>query len=260
MSGSVAAMSSQGTDGGNDRTDGGASVPKWLAILSVVVLVAGLAVLGVFGWKYAEARSAQEIASDRDTVSDVASQVIINAFSFDHRSVDQSLANLSEISTGDFLAEQEQWSQDVRSRVMEQKAVTTATVSNTAVESLDRDGGTAKVLVVFTAHSEREGEDPITGRQAMSVDLILEDDDWKASAVSQVGVTVPVGESSQSVKGLQDPKSAEGDAKAQAGAKKEADAKAEADSTADADAKATKDTKPTEKSTPTSAPTTSGGR
>lgn len=179
--------------------------PRWLYVAATVVLVAGLAVLGIFGWRYVEARQAHAIASERETVSEVASQVVINAFSFNHEDVDSSLELLAEVSTGEFLAEQEQWSVDVRERVVEQKAVTTATVSHTAVEELDRDAGTAAALVVFTAHSERAGEPDITGRQAMRVDLVREDEAWKASSVTQVGVTVPVGESSRSVQELTDP-------------------------------------------------------
>lgn len=218
--------------------------------MSILVLVAGLVVLGVFGWRYAEARSAQEIANDRDTVSDVASQVIINAFSFDHRNVDESLQNLEDASTGDFLAEQNQWAEDVRTRVVEQKAVTEATVSHTAVASLDREAGEAAVLVVFTAHSEREGEEPITGRQAMRVDLIREDGVWKAAAVNQVGVTVPVGESSQSVQDLGDLQSPADGEDAGAGEDHDDDA-AGADTGSDTES---------EESAPTSAPATSGGR
>lgn len=203
-------MSSQGKVKGDGRSAGDGSVgdravPKWLAVVSIVVLVAGLAVLGVFGWRYAEARSAHEVATEREAVSEVASQVIINAFSFDHRSVDDSLQQLADASTGEFLVEQEQWADDVRTRVVEQKAVTTATVSHAAVEVLDLEAGEAAVLVVFTAHSEREGEDDITGRQAMRVDLTREDGTWKANAVNQVGVTVPVGSSSQSVQELEVP-------------------------------------------------------
>ena len=185
--------------------DAGGSVPRWLTIVSIVVLVAGLAMLGVFGVRYLQARADQEVAQEREAVADVAAQVIINAFSFDHRSVDDSLEQLAASSTGDFLAEQEQWAGDVRTRVTEQKAVTTATVSHTAVEELDREAGDAAVLVVFTAHSEREGQEDITGRQAMRVDLTLEDGQWKADAVNQVGVTVPVGQSSQSVQELRTP-------------------------------------------------------
>lgn len=202
-------MSSQETDGDADRAQGDTVVPKWLAVVSVLVLVVGLAMLGLFGVRYADARAAQNVATERETVSEVASQVIINAFSFDHRDVDDSLQLLADASTGDFLAEQEQWAEDVRNRVVEQKAVTTATVSHTAVEELDLDAGESAVLVVFTAHSEREGQDDITGRQAMRVDLTRVDDTWKADAVNQVGVTVPVGGSSQSVQGLQEPGTAE---------------------------------------------------
>lgn len=229
-------MSSQETGGGVDAgraARAGGRAPRWLAVVAVVILVAGLATLGVFGAKYLQARSAQEVAQEREAVADVASQVIINAFSFDHRSVDDSLGQLAASSTGDFLAEQEQWAEDVRTRVTEQKAVTTATVSHAAVETLDRDAGDAAVLVVFTAHSEREGQEDITGRQAMRVDLTRVDGQWKADAVNQVGVTVPVGGSSRSVQELEVPEA--GDAQ---------------DETAEAE----------EAETSTPAPTTSAGR
>lgn len=197
-------MSSQETtEGTGARGDTGA--PRWLALVALIVLVVGLTLLGVFGWRYAEARSAQEAATQRDEVTDVASQVIINAFSFDYRNVDDSLEQLATASTGDFLTEQEQWAEDVRTRVVEQKAVTTATVGHTAVAELDTEAGQAAVLVVFTAHSEREGQEDITGRQAMRVDLERVDGSWKANAVNQVGVTVPVGTSSQSVQDLELP-------------------------------------------------------
>src|SRR5690606_33527952 len=73
-SGTVAAMSSQETNGGVDagraaRT--GVRVPRWLAVVAVVILVAGLATLGVFGAKYLQARSAQEVAQEREAVADV---------------------------------------------------------------------------------------------------------------------------------------------------------------------------------------------
>lgn len=204
-SGSVAAMGSQVTDGGARRPGGTGTVPRWLVVLAVSILVAGLATLVVSGVRYTQARAAQEVATEREAASDVAAQVIINAFSFDHRNVDESLEQLAEASAGEFLAEQEQWADDVRTRVVEQKAVTTATVSHTAVETLDLEAGDAAVLVVFTAHSEREGQDDITGRQAMRVDLTREDGTWKADAVNQVGVTVPVGESGRSVEELDAP-------------------------------------------------------
>ena len=79
--------------------------------------------------------------------------------------------------------------------------MTEAVVSNTAVAELDDDEGTASVIVVFTATSVREGEEDIAGRQAMRVDLAWEDDQWKATEVSQVGVTVPLGAAGEEADG-----------------------------------------------------------
>lgn len=228
-----------------------AGVPRWLYVVAPLVLVVGLA-LAVVGWMlYSDARAESDVAAQRDEVTDVASQVIINAFSFDHRNVDQSLEQLAGASTGAFLDEQKQWSEDVRKRVVEQKAVTNATVSNTAVEKMDLDAGEAAVLVVFTAHSEREGEEPITGRQAMRVDLTRVDDEWKASAVNQVGVTVPVGQSSASVQELGDPTE---------GADESGTDTSDSDA-GDSDASGADDSDTAEEeSTTAPAPTTSGGR
>ena len=250
-SGTVAAMSSQEKGGATGRA--GESVPAWLIIVAVVVLVVGLASLVVSVVAYAQKASAQEIAQERDAVSAAARTVVEKAFSFDHRDVDDSLAMLAESSTGDFLVEQEQWAEDVRTRVLEQKAVTTATVSNIAVETLDVDAGDAAVLVVFTAHSEREGEEDITGRQAMRVDLTREDDRWKADAVNQVGVTVPVGQSSESVQDIGLPgegEAGEGEA-GESGRSDKADETDKSDKSDETDA---------EESDKTPAPTTSAGR
>lgn len=240
-------MSSQELRGATGRAGG--NVPKWLVIGAVVVLAAGLAVLAFAGVRYVQepggTNSAVEVAQERDAVSEAARTVVENAFSFDHRNVDESLTTLAESSTGEFLAEQEQWAEDVRERVLEQKAVTTATVSNIAVESLDLDAGDAAVLVVFTAHSEREGQEDITGRQAMRVDLTREDGQWKADAVNQVGVTVPVGQSSQSVQGLEVPGEGETGQSDRAAESDESDTSGEADA---------------EGSDETPAPTTSAGR
>lgn len=192
-----------------------------LAVVSIVVLVAGLAVLGVFGVRYLQERSGvDEIEEQRQTAIAVASDIVNDVFSFHYEDVDASLERLEANSTGPFLTEQRQFSDEVRERVEEQSAVVTATISNTAVAELDVDEGAASILVVFTATSEREGEEDITRRQSSVVNLAREDDRWKASEVFQVGVSVPVGASSESVQGLEGALGAgggAGDAEADAG-------------------------------------------
>ena len=184
---------------------------RTLAVVAVIVLVAGLALLGIFGTRYLLQRNqVVEVAELRDSAGDAAAQVVVNAFSFHYDDVEASVERLRDSSTGTFLAEQDQWADEVRERVVDQQAVTEAVVSNTAVTELDSEERRAGVIVVFTANSQREGEEDITGRQAMKVELVWEDDQWKASEVSQVGVTVPVGQSSQSVAELEELGSAPG--------------------------------------------------
>lgn len=200
-SGSVAEMSSGPST--TPRDDGGGT--RVLALVSVLVLVVGLAVLGVFGVRYLQDRSqVNEIVEQREAVTAAASEIVGDVFSFNYEDVDASLEKLEASSTGPFLTEQRQFSDEVRERVEEQKAVVTATISNTAVSELDVDAGTASVLVVFTARSEREGEEDITRRQSSVIDLVWEDERWKAAEVNQVGVSVPVGTSSNAVQGLDD--------------------------------------------------------
>ena len=164
-----------------------------------MVLVAGAIVFVVGLVRHHEAET---LADHREEAIGVASQVLVNAYSFDHENVQKSLDALKQDSTGDFLQQQDQWGPDVRKRVEDQKAVTKATVNNAAVEDFDDDGGTARVLFVFTAQSEREKLPSVTGRQAAVVDLQRVDDAWKVSGVTPVGVIVPVGDSSASVQGL----------------------------------------------------------
>lgn len=202
VSGSVPGMSSGPSTTPDGDSRGGT---RTLALVSVLVLVAGLAVLGVFGVRYLQDRSqVDEITEQREAVIATASEIVGDVFSFHHEDVDASLEKLEANSTGPFLTEQRQFSDEVRQRVEEQKAVVNATIMNTAVSELDTDEGTASVLVVFTATSEREGEDDITRRQSSVVELVWEDDMWKASEVNQVGVSVPVGASSESVQGLEE--------------------------------------------------------
>lgn len=198
------------TESSTGDARGGAGF-RALTVVAVIVLVAGLALLGVFGVRYLQQRGeVSEITDLRNSAGEAAAQVIVNAFSFHYDDVEGSVERLRESSTGTFLAEQEQWADEVRERVVDQQAVTEAVVSNTAVTELNTEENVAGVIVVFTATSEREGEEDITGRQAMKVDLVREDDQWKAAEVSQVGVTVPVGQSSQSVEALEELGSAPG--------------------------------------------------
>ena len=197
---------------------------RTFTVVSALVLVVGLVILTVFGVRYLRERdSVADVVDARESAIVTASEVVQTVFSFHYEDVDASLTRLEESSTGNFLTEQRQFSDEVRERVEEQKAVVTAEISNIAVSELNIDEGMASVIVVFTATSEREGEEDIVRRQSSVVDLLWEDDRWKAAEVNQVGASVPVGVSSESVRALE-------------GALGEPDGDSEADTEADTEA------------------------
>lgn len=176
--------------------------PAWLAVASVVILVAGLAAVIWQGTEYYHARQDQKLSESRDEVLDVASQVVINSMSFSKDTVDDDMARLREDSTGAFLSQQDEYADQIKQTITDQGATTRAEVSNSAVSAIDLDLGTATVVMVYTATSERKDLPGVSGRQAARVELQREDDRWKVSDLVPVGSQVPVGDSSQSVQDL----------------------------------------------------------
>lgn len=236
------AKKSRTEDGDDDPSAAGEDAektrgaPKWLAVLSVVILVIGVAGAVWQGIGYFQDRSAKNAASLRDEVIDVASQVVVNSLSFSADTIDEDQERLRADSTGEFLKQQDEYAEQIKQTVTEQGATTSAQISNSALADLNEDTGTASVLLVYTAQSEREELPPVSGRQAARVELIREGEDWKVAELVPIGSQVPVGESSESVQQLDDVTGAGEDATGSGGESgTESDDDADADSTADAD-------------------------
>lgn len=211
--------------------------PKWLAVLSVVILVIGVAGAVWQGIGYFQDRSAKNAASLRDEVIDVASQVVVNSLSFSADTIDEDQERLRADSTGEFLKQQDEYAEQIKQTVTDQGATTSAQISNSALVDLNEDTGTATVLLVYTAQSEREELPPVSGRQAARVELVREGEDWKVAEMVAIGSQVPVGESSESVQQLDDVTGAGEDGTGSGeGSGNASDDGADADSTAGADA------------------------
>lgn len=191
------------TAGGKGSTKRG-GVPPWVAVLSVVILVVGLAGAVWQAIGYFQDRSDKNAAALRDEVIDVASQVVVNSLSFSADTIDEDQERLREGSTGEFLAQQDEYAEQIKQTVMDQGATTSAQISNSALSDINEDAGTATVLLVYTAQSEREELPPVSGRQAARVELIREGDQWKVAELVAIGSQVPVGESSEGVQELDD--------------------------------------------------------
>lgn len=220
-------------DGEAARTTRGA--PRWLAVLSVVILVIGVAGAVWQGIGYFQDRGDKQAASLRDEVIDVASQVVVNSLSFSADTIDEDQERLRADSTGEFLKQQDEYAEQIKQTVTEQGATTSAQISNAALADLNEDTGTASVLLVYTAQSEREKLPPVSGRQAARVELVREGDDWKVAELVAIGAQVPVGESSESVQQLDDVTGSGGNDKGSGqGSRTASDDGAAADSTADA--------------------------
>jgi Mce-associated membrane protein len=195
-------------DGGDASSAGGegakkrGGVPAWVAVLSVVILVIGVAGAVWQAIGYFQDRSDKNAAALRDEVIDVASQVVVNSLSFSADTIDEDQERLREGSTGEFLAQQDEYAEQIKQTVVDQGATTSAQISNSALSDIDEDTGTATVLLVYTAQSEREELPPVSGRQAARVELIREGDQWKVAELVAIGAQVPVGESSEGVQQL----------------------------------------------------------
>ncbi|HJE89494.1 MAG TPA: hypothetical protein K8V11_00600 [Dietzia timorensis] len=227
-------------DGEEARKKRGA--PRWFAVLSVVILVIGVAGAVWQGIGYFQDRGDKQAASLRDEVIDVASQVVVNSLSFSADTIDEDQERLRADSTGEFLKQQDEYAEQIKQTVTEQGATTSAQISNAALADINEETGTATVLLVYTAQSEREELPPVSGRQAAKVELIREGDDWKVAELVAIGAQVPVGESSESVQQLDDVTGAgEGAAGSGEGSGSASGDKGSADSTADAESGAGKD-------------------
>lgn len=168
-----------------------------IALLTILAAI----VAACIGWRwYSTKQQREDLQAHRAAVIDVSIQVVTAAMSFDHRDPEESFTELKSISTGGFLAEQGEWRDDIVAQVSAQKAVTEATVNNVAVSELS--GGDAKAVVVYTARSRREGKQGITIRQAARVGLEQVDGVWLVNSLLPLGVPVPVGDSSASVRSL----------------------------------------------------------
>ena len=205
------AASDKSEDGDSGKSESGTGkkarrgAPKWVAVASVVILVIGVAAAVWQAIGYFQDRSDKNAAALRDEVIDVASQVVVNSLSLSADTIDEDQERLRADSTGEFLRQQDEYAAEIKETVTDQGATTSAQVSNAALSEINDDAGTATVLLVYTAQSERKELPPVSGRQAARVELVREGDDWKVADMVPIGAQVPVGESSDSVQQLGDP-------------------------------------------------------
>ncbi len=153
----------------------------WVVGVVTLVCAAGFAVATVAAWRDREARSL-----DRAPV-DVAEEVARDFFSLDHRTLADDMDKVLSRATGEFEAQYEKQSADLRRAVRQKKLVLTARVPDdgAAVEHLGKDS--AWVLVSVDVHTESAGATAQDSRYRTRVVLDHDGDRWLVSRLERVG-------------------------------------------------------------------------
>ena len=153
----------------------------WVVALVALACVVGFAVAAYGAW---QDRQAADL--DRAPV-DVAEGVARDFFSLDHRTLKADMDKVLAHATGEFEAQYEKQSADLRRAVQQKKLVLTARVPDdgAAVEYLGKDS--AWVLVSVDVHTESAGSSPEDSRYRTRVVLDKQGDRWLVSRLERVG-------------------------------------------------------------------------
>jgi Mce-associated membrane protein len=153
----------------------------WVVALVALACTIGFAVAAVGAWRDRQARDL-----DRAPV-DVAERVSRDFFSLDHRTLKADMDKVLALATGEFQAQYQKQSADLRKAVQQKKLVLTARVPDdgAAVEYLGEDS--AWVLVSVDVHTESAEAAPQDSRYRTRVVLDRRGGTWRVSRLERVG-------------------------------------------------------------------------
>ena len=155
--------------------------------LAALVALAAVAALFFGGrWALAATDEGLELAAQREAVLADARQAAINFNTLDHRNVAAGLDLWEESSTGTLLDEFRANRGEYEQLVTAAKRVTVAEVKDAAVAELDGRSGTARVLVAMDVQVQAEGQQPVTTRQRLQLEMTRTDQGWKASRLAPI--------------------------------------------------------------------------
>ncbi|HWI43788.1 MAG TPA: hypothetical protein VNS81_09215 [Nocardioides sp.] len=163
--------------------------PRLVPLVLVVLLGGLLAAVamvdrhdGVRAWAFWEAGGQWD-----DGGLAVAREEVVNFFDLDHRRIDDDVAQVLSLATGDFAKEYAAKRKVLVATVKEKQVVWTASIPDggAAVEYVD--GDRAAVLVAVDVEKSLAGAPPAPERDRVRVVLRLVDDTWLVSDFREVG-------------------------------------------------------------------------
>ena len=150
------------------------------ALLSVGLLVWLLTLPGTTADETPQERR-EQAAALRDTAAsaeDAASRIIGPVLSYDHRSLDESLAEALTHLTDSYAEEHERLFSELRRQATQQEIVVTAAVARTAVSRVSEEGDLAKVVVFIDQDVRKAETEPTVLRMWVTATLVREDGVW----------------------------------------------------------------------------------
>jgi Mce-associated membrane protein len=153
-------------------------------VAAVVAAVAAI-VTGVL-WLVTSLSGAAQLASDRDAALAAAQQAAINLNTLDYHDPNKGLDLWIQSSTGGVRDEFTNNRDTYAKIVADSKRVTQAKATDAAVSELDERAGIARVLVGIDVEVTPDGQQPVTTRQRLQVEMTRTDAGWKVSKLAPV--------------------------------------------------------------------------
>jgi Mce-associated membrane protein len=162
--------------------------PLLTVAITLVVIAAGFA--GWFGWSWynAEHSGSTAGARARDEVLREGEQAVQNFNTLDYRSLSQGLNLWQSSSTGTLHSEITRGRVTFEQEIRKAKTVTTATVLDAALTSLNQEAGTANIMVALQITVKPATGAATTKQSRLEGALQRTDSGWKLSSLGQVPI------------------------------------------------------------------------
>lgn len=169
------------------------SSPLLAVAIALVVIAAGFAGWTGWSWYHAEHSGSVAGAQVRDQVLREGQQAVQNFNTLDYRRLAQGLNLWESSSTGTLHSEIASGRAQFEQQIRQARTVTSATVLEAALTSLDQQAGTANIIVALQITVKPQAGSPTTKQSRLEGTLQRTSSGWKLSTLGQVptGTTAP---------------------------------------------------------------------
>ncbi len=166
------------------------SPPRWRRFV-IPAAAAVVFAAGVFLWWSAATDDQLSQAEVRDEVLIAATGHIETMNTLDYREVDEGLEAWKDVTTGTLHDQLAEVGDDERQLLADQKKISTGTVVDSAVFSLDGDTATVVASVEVTVRDDADPDaEPTLKRNRFSADVVKVGDEWLLENLEQVAVSL----------------------------------------------------------------------